>query len=137
MCYNLYVGKQALSYQAKNVLFAQSVSNSHRILHTEFQSCWLGRQGNNVNPAHPIEFYGDWNAHQWRHNGSANGAPKGNAENAISDTLNSKIFLRRIPPDPRTPIHVITLWGPKFFSRTGAHSHVVPATVAHWVWKPT
>ena len=39
-----------------------------------------------------------------------------NAGNAISETLNSKLFWRRIPPEPST--YDITLWGPKFFSRT-------------------
>ena len=46
-----------------------------------------------------------------------------NAGNGISETLNSNIFWRRIPPD--LPTYVNILWGPKCFSRTGAHTHVV------------
>ena len=47
-----------------------------------------------------------------------------NAGNAISETLNSKNFLVENPPG--SPTYVITLWGPEIFSRTGAHTRVVP-----------
>ena len=37
-----------------------------------------------------------------------------NAGNAISETLNSKMFWQRIPPDP--PLHVITVGAQNFFT---------------------
>ena len=50
-----------------------------------------------------------------------------NAGNAISETLNSNTFWQRIPPD--LPTYVIILWGPNCFSRTGAHTRVVPPLI--------
>ena len=54
-----------------------------------------------------------------------------NAGNAISETLNSKMFLVENHPAPL--IYVITLWGPKLFLAPGPTRSAATVTVVYEV----